>query len=161
MGRKKKLTKEQKEKIIELVEAGETLEAIGSKFDRSRQAMSKNLQRWGVEIPAKKRMGAPKKLSDEQQAQLIIDYKTRVPISEILKKYKITNTTLFNYLSDLNIPKHRYAKRRDNENPSTVCIGFYITVEAKEYLEEQKEPPESINQCARRLAFQGMETPEQ
>lgn len=110
----KRLTKEQKQTIVQMYLDGYLVKYICKKLNVSRSTVERILNKNNV---PKRRPHVQYKITDKDTINSIIDdyLNSDLYVAEIHKKYGISNTALYNLLIKNNVPKRTPVRKKSNK----------------------------------------------
>ncbi len=109
----KKLTREERDKlVVELYESGVPVDEIARRACINRATIYSILRRHGIQPSRKTRKS--RELTPEEEKKLVEEYLSGTPVQELMEKYGISATKLYNVLSKYGVP--RRIPRRSHEH---------------------------------------------
>ncbi len=137
---KKTLTNEQKDKMIEMLNEGKTLNDMGKEFDVVSQTAKKILNELGYYYHVEKKRSYEDMLSESLIESYITDYQdNNMTIKNLQNKYGVGNTTHYNILNKHNVgqrsPRLENQLNEDElkQLEKDINEGMYATHLAKKY----------------------------
>ncbi|AEM38943.1 hypothetical protein Pyrfu_1075 [Pyrolobus fumarii 1A] len=100
--------KERDELVVKLYKEGVPIDEIAKRACINKATIYLILRRHGIEPMRKRRRS--KKLTPEEEEQLVREYMEGVPVQQLLEKYNISTTKLYEILKKHNVP-HRSSRR--------------------------------------------------
>ncbi len=137
----KKLPREERDKlVVELYQKGVPVEEIAEKACINRATIYSILRRHGIQPSRKTRRS--RELTPEEEKKLVEEYLSGIPVQELMEKYGLSATKLYNILSKYGVP--RRAPRRSHSHRR-------ITPEEVEEIRKLYEQGASVYEIAKRL----------
>ncbi len=118
---------ERDRRVIELYKSGVPVDEIAKRFCINRATIYSILRRHGVEPMRKRRRS--RSLTPEEEEQLIHEYKEGVPVQDLLEKYGVSTTKLYEILRKhgvkLRARKRSHRRRRLSDEEVKTIIELY------------------------------------